>query len=90
MYAVKPNPYPNCSMNMQLPIIVMLSGITMLMYTYTASGSEMAITIGHSQYFKPFLEVLLIEDDIVTVSNDGGNGGGDLGGGEDELPVMPF
>ena len=47
------------------------------------------------EYFRPFIEVILIdEEDIITGSNDGGdgggNGGGNLGGGEDELPVMPF
>ena len=29
-------------------------------------------------------------EDIVRTSNQGGNQGGDLGGGEDELPVIPF
>ena len=44
-------------MNTQLPIIVRLSGMAMLIYTYTASGTEMAITIGQSQNFSPCLEM---------------------------------
>ena len=31
VYAVKPKPYPNCSMNMQLPTVVRLAGSSMLM-----------------------------------------------------------
>ena len=40
------------------------------------------------KYFKPFVEVILINDeDVIRTSN---NGGESISTGEDELPVMPF
>ena len=52
------------------------------------------------KYLSPELEIILFPlMDIVCGSNQGGgggnagdfgDGGGDLGGGEDELPVIPF
>ena len=34
-----------------------LPGCARLMYTYTMSGSEIAVTMGHSQYFSPLRDI---------------------------------
>lgn len=41
------------------------------------------------KYFEPILEIILVsEEDLICTSDE--IPGGNLGGGEDELPVLPL
>ena len=57
------------------------------MYTINLhTNTLIEVTNMKEKYTKPFIEVIFLKEDIITESNPGGS----VGGGEDELPVMPF